>query len=51
MGPFTGKKGMVFGIANDRSIAWAIGPAESRTQIAEAGRSSGGESRHFLRRD
>ncbi len=24
MGLFTGKKGMVFGIANDRSIAWAI---------------------------
>ncbi|MFN0195995.1 MAG: enoyl-[acyl-carrier-protein] reductase FabI, partial [Planctomycetaceae bacterium] len=24
MGLFTGKKGMVFGIANDHSIAWAI---------------------------
>ena len=24
MGLFTGKKGVVFGIANDRSIAWAI---------------------------
>ena len=24
MGLFTGKKGMVFGIANDKSIAWAI---------------------------
>ncbi len=24
MGMFTGKKGLVFGIANDRSIAWAI---------------------------
>ena len=24
MGLFTGKKGLVFGIANDHSIAWAI---------------------------
>ena len=24
MGMFEGKKGLIFGIANDRSIAWAI---------------------------
>jgi enoyl-[acyl-carrier protein] reductase I len=27
MGMFTGKKGLVFGVANDRSIAWAISEA------------------------
>jgi enoyl-[acyl-carrier protein] reductase I len=36
MGLFTGKKGLVFGIANDRSIAWAI-----TQQLAEQGAEMG----------
>ena len=36
MGAFTGKKGLVFGIANDRSIAWAITKA-----LAEQGAEMG----------
>ena len=40
MGLFDGKKGLVFGIANDHSIAWAITTTRSSAMAAASSRAA-----------